>query len=150
MRQGPWAETSWRWSARYPFQVERAETCRARIRDPYKLQSIGLGRCNRPDTYTRPEPGDEFIVGCIERPPVDRYAGLAGVGNAFLAKLRDRSEVHFPNFTESRVIDTWSGFGTLTPDFHHIAGGAAGVENFFNIVGASWHVSKEAPAFRNR
>ena len=115
---------------------------------PYKLSYPSVSDVSvRPDIYTKPEPGDEFIVGGIERPPVDRSAGPEGVDNEFLEKLLERIELRFPDFADSRVIDTWSGLVTMTPDSHHIAGEAAAVDNFFNIVGASGHGFKEAPAF---
>lgn len=100
-----------------------------------------------PDTYTKPEPGGEFLVGGIERPAVDPDAGLEGVTEGFLRTAGERIERRFPGYADAEVVDTWSGTITVTPDGIQIAGVPDGLEGFFQMVGGSGHGFKEAAAF---
>lgn len=146
---GPWgAEVGAMVGLDLPLKLFESKLVALESDTPYKLSYPSVSDVAvRPDIYTKPEPGNEFIVGGIERPPVDPDVGLEGVNNEYLDKLLDRIELRFPEFADARIIDSWSGLVTMTPDSHHIAGEADTVDNFFNIVGASGHGFKEAPAF---
>lgn len=100
-----------------------------------------------PDMYCKPEPGGEFLVGGIDRPPVDRSEGLVGVDNAHLRCVSKRLERRLPGYADAEVVDTWSGVITVTPDSHQIAGVPEGLINFYQVLGGSGHGFKEAPAF---
>lgn len=115
---------------------------------PYELDYPSVSDVAvQPDIYTKPESGGEFIVGGIERPSVDLDTGVEGVDNEFLEHILERLELRFPEFADARIIDSWSGVVTMSPDSHHIAGETTAVDNFFNIAGPSGHGFKEAPAF---
>lgn len=101
----------------------------------------------KPDMYAKPEPGGEFLVGGIDRPPVDPSRGPEGVDGEFLRTVGDRIETRLPDYADARVVDSWSGIITVTPDAIQIAGVPDGLDNFYNIVGGSGHGFKEAPAF---
>lgn len=101
----------------------------------------------KPEMYAKPEPGGEFLLGGIERPPVDREAGLEGVTEAFLEAASKRLDHRLPGYADASVVDTWSGVITVTPDGIQIVGVPRGADNLFNLVGGSGHGFKEAPAF---
>lgn len=101
----------------------------------------------KPDMYAKPEPGGEFIVGGIDRPPVDRKRGLEGIDNEHLQQLSERVEGRLPGYADAEVHDTWSGVITMTPDAHQIVGVPAGMENFYNVLGGSGHGFKDALGF---
>lgn len=100
----------------------------------------------KPDMYTKPEPGGEFLVGGIDRPQLDSKESLEGVNNEFLRLMSKRIEERLPGYADAKVVDTWSGVITVTPDAIQILGVPEGIDNFFNIVGGSGHGFKEAPA----
>jgi len=100
-----------------------------------------------PDMYCKPEPNGDFLVGGIDRPPVDREQGLQGVDNAHLRQVSKRLEQRLPGYADAEIVNTWSGVIAVTPDSHQIAGVPEGLENFYQILGGSGHGFKEAPAF---
>jgi len=99
------------------------------------------------DMYCKPEPSGDFIVGGIDRPPIDRSEGLEGVDNTFLRTVGERLERRLPAYADADVVDSWSGVITVTPDSHQIAGTPDGLSNFYQVLGGSGHGFKEAPAF---
>lgn len=101
----------------------------------------------KPDMYTKPETAGEFLVGGIDRPPVDPGRGLEGVTNEFLRTVGERIDQRLPGYSDSEVVESWSGTITVTPDAIQIAGVPNGIENVYNIVGGSGHGFKEATAF---
>lgn len=101
----------------------------------------------KPDMYVKPEPNGNFIVGGIDRPPVDRETGPVGVGSAFLQEVSERIAQRLPGYTDADIVNTWSGIITVTPDSHQIVGVPESLDNFYNIVGGSGHGFKDAPGF---
>jgi len=97
--------------------------------------------------YAKPEPGGDFIVGGIDRPEVDRDAGLEGVTIDYLNKVQKVLGTRLPAYADAEVVETWSGIITTSPDWYQIVGVPDGYENFYNILGGSGHGFKEAPGF---
>lgn len=101
----------------------------------------------RPDIYTKAEPGNEFLVGGIERPTANLEEGPEGVDTEHLEKVLERLEQRFPMYSDAKVVNSWAGIETMSPDSHHIVGEPRGLQNFHNLVGTSGHGFKEAPAW---
>ncbi len=97
--------------------------------------------------YLKPEPGDTFLIGGIERPHVEREQGLEGVTTAYLKKAQQAVSHRLPHYESADVVDSWSGVITATPDWYQIVGVPEGYENFYNAVGGSGHGFKEAAGF---
>lgn len=97
--------------------------------------------------YVKPEPGDDFIVGGIDRPKVNREEGLEGVTIEYLNKVQEALADRLPRYADAEVVESWSGIITATPDWYQIIGTPDGYENFYNVVGGSGHGFKEAPGF---
>ena len=101
----------------------------------------------RPDMYVKPEPSGAFIVGGIDRPPIDEATGPEGVDNQHLRKVTDQIEKRLPEYADAEVRETWSGVITMTPDEHQIVGAAKTVPNLYHLVGGNGHGFKEALGF---
>jgi sarcosine oxidase subunit beta len=97
--------------------------------------------------YVKPEPGNTFIVGGINRPEVDRKNGTEGVTTEYLNKIQKALSHRLPRYKNADVVDTWSGIITATPDWYQIVGVPKDYSNFYNAIGGGGHGFKEAPGF---
>jgi sarcosine oxidase subunit beta len=146
---GPWGgEIAAMVDVEVPLEWYESKIVVLTASDPYGPELPTLSDHSvHPDMYCKPEPGGDFLVGGIDRPPVDRSQGLQGVDNAHLRLVGQRIEQRLPGYADAEVVDTWSGVITVTPDSHQIAGVPDGLTNFYQILGGSGHGFKEAPAF---
>lgn len=113
---------------------------------PYDLETPTLSDATQ-SMYAKPEPGGDFLVGGIDRPKVDRAAGLEGVTIEYLQTVQAALEKRLPEYADAEVTETWSGIITASPDWYQIIGVPERLENFYNVVGGSGHGFKEAPGF---
>lgn len=146
---GPWGrEVASMAGIDVPLEWYESKVAVLRGDEPYGVDTPTLSdHSASPDMYLKPEPGGDVIVGGIDRPPVDREAGLQGVDESFLHAVGDRLESRLPTFADAAVVDSWSGVISVTPDSHQIVGVPAGIDNLYNALGGSGHGFKEAPAF---
>lgn len=146
---GPWGDEVGRMvDVDIPLEWHESKIAVLRATDPYGPDLPTLSDHSvKPDMYVKPEPGGEFIVGGIDRPPVNRDNGLEGIDSAHLQQIGDRIEGRLPGYADAEVHETWSGVITMTPDAHQIVGVPAGLENFYNVVGGSGHGFKDALGF---
>lgn len=146
---GPWvADIAATLDLRLPLTWHESKIAVLAADTPYgpDLPSIS-DHTATPDMYTKPEPGGDFLVGGIDRPPIDNATGLTGVTDAFLTEASDRLTTRLPAYADADVVDTWSGIITMTPDAHQLAGPTPEYPNFYLLAGGSGHGFKEAPGF---
>ncbi|ELY38914.1 NAD(P)/FAD-dependent oxidoreductase [Natronorubrum tibetense] len=146
---GPWGrEIASMAGVDVPLEWYESKVAVLRGDEPYGVETPTLSdHSESPDMYLKPEPGGDVLVGGIDRPPVDRAAGLQGVDESFLRAVGDRLDSRLPTFADAAVVDSWSGVISVTPDSHQIVGVPTGVDNLYNALGGSGHGFKEAPAF---
>lgn len=98
--------------------------------------------------YTKPEHGGDFIVGGFNDPPMEGPdAGFETLDEADYMTLLEWFEDRLPGYADAKVVDSWSGIITPSPDWHQIVGRPAGLENFYNAVAGSGHGFKEGAGF---
>ncbi|MDG5777332.1 FAD-dependent oxidoreductase [Haloarculaceae archaeon H-GB2-1] len=98
--------------------------------------------------YTKPEHGGDFIVGGFNDPPMDAPdAGFETMHDDDYETLVEWFDRRMPGYADAKVVDSWSGVITPSPDWHQIIGRPAGLENFYNAVAGSGHGFKEAAGF---
>ncbi len=146
---GPWADRIGQMAGiELPLRWHESKIAVLTAKEPYGPDfPVFSDHSCKPDMYVKPETGGEFIVGGIDRPPVDRAAGLTGVDTAHLNQISSRIDHRLPGFADAEVSNTWSGIITMTPDSHQIVGVPDSLDNFYNIVGGSGHGFKDAPGF---
>lgn len=144
---GPWgAEVGQMVGLDIPLTWYESKVVVLSAAEPYDSETPTLSDSPQ-QMYVKPEPGGDFIVGGINRPEIDRTAGLEGITIDYLNQVQEALKRRMPTYADAEVIESWSGIITATPDWYQIVGVPDGYENFYNIVGGSGHGFKEAPGF---
>ena len=146
---GPWAGPVAAWAGvDLPLEVSREQDIviqpPAGVSAPQISLSVMVDR-----TYMRPESGGRLLVGTghpkeNETADPDTFRRAADAG--FIEDVTRRIAHRFPALAGSKVVASWAGLYTITPDWSMIVDKAPGVEGLYLAVGGSGHSFKLAPA----
>jgi sarcosine oxidase subunit beta len=98
--------------------------------------------------YTKPEQGGEFLIGGFNDPEMDEPdEQYETVTTEDLNKITEFLEYRLSGYADAKLVNTWSGVITASPDWHQIIGVPDGYDNFYNVIAGSGHGFKEAAGF---